>query len=224
MSYQSKKIKKFFGVDSSDGKKGVHRIFRIESKSERRKAEKFVNRNHSYIDWSDRPSRKMYWSLYEDEKMVGVFGLGSAFDKPGDVQSFMKKYGVEFNELGNNIVFCLNGHEDRNAGTKLLSLIRRDAKNWWKERYNDELKAIQTFILPPRTGSVYKADNWKKIGETSGKGTIVSRTLYGDDREKYKDSSKVEIREFNNGETKWILREFKETKVKLIFVYNYLGW
>lgn len=75
---------------------------------------------------------------------------------------------LKFNEIANNIVFCLANQQNKNAGTQLLSLVRKDAIKWWFEKYGDILKAFQTFILPPRTGAIYKADNWQLIGETIG--------------------------------------------------------
>ena len=192
-----------------------HRIERITSTEQRVVAKRFVDKNHSYIKWSDRPSRKLYWMLFEDSRIVGVWGLASAFGWPIDVKEFMEKQSISFNELGNNIVYCLSGHEDKNAGTKFLKLLRRDAKVWWKERYGDELKALQCFVLPPRNGAMYKADNWSMIGVTAGK-SLTMRTLYGKDREEIKEG--VEVRTFKSGEVKYLLREFVESPKKLIFV------
>jgi hypothetical protein len=193
----------------------LHTIARIESTAQRKIASEFVNANHSYIQWADRPSRKMYWTLYEEGRHIGVFGLASAFAHPKAVKNYMEDHSLVFNEIGNNIVYCLYGHTDKNAGSKLLKAVRRDAVVWWKIRYGDDLKAFQTFILPPRTGAVYKADNWNMLGPTSGGQTLVTRTLYGEDREKYPNAEK---RTFKSGEVKYLLRDFKETVPKLIFM------
>lgn len=130
----------------------------------------FVNKHHSYIRWADRPSRKLYWSIFEDGERIGVFGLGSAYDWPKDVAAYMKAHDLSFNNVANNIVYALHGSSDRNAGTRALALIRRDAVRWWKDSYGDDLRAFQTFIAPPRTGALYLADNWTRIGMTSGDG------------------------------------------------------
>jgi hypothetical protein len=181
----------------------------------RRAAKDFVNTNHSYIRWADRPSRKLYWLLYEDEALVGVFGLGSAFARPKPVAEYMKANQLSFNEVANNIVYCLNGCKDRNARSRFLGLLRRDAVRWWHERYGDTLRGFQTFILPPRTGALYKADNWVQLGSTTGGKTQVMRTLYGEDRLKY---PQAEVRTFRSGEVKYLLREFRDTEPKLIFM------
>lgn len=190
-----------------------HSIVRVISKEQRILCKDFINSYHSYIKFADRPSRKMYWLLYEEDRLIGVFALSSAFARPKVISDYMKENDIQFNELANNIVYCLYGNLDKNAGTKLLKLIRKDAIMWWKEKYGDTLKAIQTFILPPRTGAMYKADNWICLGKTSGKTQIV-KTLYGEDRDKLKS----EIRTFKNGEIKYLHREFKNTEEKLIFI------
>lgn len=195
--------------------KVIHRVERVMTKDQRQTARDFVNAYHSYIKWADRPSRKMYWLLYEDARLVGVFGLGSAYARPKPIATYMKQHGLLFNEVGNNIVFCLYGQGDRNAGTKLLAMIRRDAVRWWNERYGDTLKALQTFILPPRTGAVYKADNWTQLGSTTGGKTQTMRTLYGAEKEKHPEA---EVRRFKSGEVKYLLREFRDTEPKLIYM------
>lgn len=191
-----------------------HTVERATEKEARASAAAFVNANHSYIKWADRPSRKLYWRLFEDGRLVGVFGLGSAFIRPKAVADFVAQRGIMFNEVANNIVYCLGGHEDENAGTKLLALVRKDAILWWKERYDDNLRLFQTFILPPRNGSVYKADNWQQIGVTAG-ATQATRTIRPSDLAAHPDARK---RVFASGEVRYTIRTFVETPAKLIFV------
>ena len=196
-----------------------HHVKRVTRTSEIRE---FTDQYHSYIKWADRPSRKMYYSLHEDDRMVGVFALASGFVRPKVIQDFLKQHKIAFNEVANNIVFCLAGQTDRNAGTKFLKLCRTDAKAWWKERYDDELKLMQTFVLPgrvestlPRVGAVYKADNWLNLGITKGE-TLITRTLYTP--EERAAHPNAEVRRFKNGEVKYIHREFSTTPQKIIFV------
>jgi hypothetical protein len=194
----------------------TYRIERETTTELRTKGREFINTYHSYIKWSDRPSRKIYWNLYENETMVGVFALSSVFDKPKSVKEYMIKYNLKSNEIGNNIVFCLANQKNKNAGTILLSMVRKDAISWWYERYGDLLKAFQTFILPPRTGAVYKADNWQQIGITSGSNVQV-RTIRECDLEKYKDKD-IRKSVYKSGEIRYIYHEFVITNKKLIFM------
>jgi len=112
-----------------------YRIQRAITTVLRAQARDFVNAHHSYIQWVDRPSRKMYWLLYEDDRHVGVFGIGSAFARPKPVAEYMTERGLAFNEVANNIVYALFACQDRNSGTRFLRLLRNDAVLWWKERY-----------------------------------------------------------------------------------------
>jgi len=157
----------------------TYRITRIVTSEQRQLAKQFVNSHHSYIDWSPRPSRLCYWLLHEEGgqtpwgKVIGVFGLGTMFNAPKAVADYMKKHDIGFNQIGNNIVYCLYGHEGKFAATQCLKLVRIDAIPWWHEKYGDVLKAYQTFILPLtggdyREGTLYKADNWEMLGLTSG--------------------------------------------------------
>lgn len=160
----------------------TYRITRITTSEQRQLAKQFVNNHHSYIDWAPRPSRLLYWLLHEEGgltpwgKVIGVFGLGTMFNAPKKVAEYMENHDIGFNQIGNNIVYCLYGHEGKNAATACLKLVREDAIPWWYEKYGDVLKAYQTFILPIegedgtdyRTGTLYKADNWELIGMTTG--------------------------------------------------------
>jgi hypothetical protein len=194
-------------------------IERVTHKDQRDTMKQFINTYHSYITYSDRPSRKLYWMIYEDERLVGIFGLGSCFHRPKVVSTFMEEHNLEFNEVGNNIVFCLANHKGKNVGSRVLSLCRKDAIKWWGERYDDTLKAFQTFILPPRTGAVYRADNWKQLGITSGGQSLITNTIkkkdYEADPERYPN---IQIKVFKSGEIKYLLRSYKNTEPKLILM------
>lgn len=156
---------------------GLH----IEAVADTRYFANFVNAHHSYIKWRDRPSRTLRWMLFENGNGVGAFEIGSAWTFPKDIKQFMSDREIGFNQLANNTVFCLHQAETKNAASRFLKMLRRDAKRRWLERYNDDLRALQTFILPPRTGACYKADNWKCIGETSGYGMLSETVSHNPD-------------------------------------------
>lgn len=85
-------------------------------------------------------------------------------------------------------------------------------------RYGDESRLVQTFILPPRTGAVYKADNWTCLGMTKGEAE-VTRTIYDGEA-----APGAEVRTFGNGEVKTLVRSFVQTAPKLIFVRHPGGY
>lgn len=192
-------------------------IERVEEPPERARAAAFVNRNHSYIEWTDRPSRKLYWNLWEDGQHVGVFGLSSCFSHPKAVRDYMREHDLEFNQVGHNVVYCL-ATDTKNAGSQFLALCRRDAKALWRERYGDDLRAFQTFILPPRTGAVYKADNWTLIGETKGE-TWESHIVSAEECATLPNTRTQVFADGSGGiETRHIQNVYKRTPRKLIYM------
>ena len=55
-----------------------------------------------------------------------------------------------------------------NLGTQILKQLRKEAPIAWKNKYNNDLTHIITFVGANKNGAVYLADNWIRIGETSG--------------------------------------------------------
>ena len=193
--------------------KPAYQVIRATTTDLRARCRALVTQYHSYIQWADRPSRKLYWLLQIKGVDVGVFGLASVFNRNGAVKEYMQTHALGFNEVANNIVYCLAPNLPPNSGSRFLSMCRKDAVGWWKERYGDSLRCFQTFILPPRTGAVYKADNWQYIGMTTGTGFKMI-TLYGDDPRKIQ----AERRVFKSGEEKYLYRIASQTPPKLIFM------
>ena len=38
----------------------------------------------------------------------------------------------------------------------------------WEDKYKDKVIGFETLVELPRSGSVYKADNWTLVGQTKG--------------------------------------------------------
>ena len=100
-------------------------------------------------------------------EILGIIGGNSP---PLNYKKFNKYFGEEFTELNwlNNNVFRLIHHE-KNLGTKVLKLFRNTIKKDYTTQYGDNLIGLITFVEPPRSGAVYKADNWDFLGYTQGK-------------------------------------------------------
>jgi hypothetical protein len=58
-------------------------------------------------------------------------------------------------------------------------MIRIEGAKRWKERYDDDLLLMETYVLKNenRRGAVYLADNWTHVGQTSG--TSISKSPIG---------------------------------------------
>lgn len=128
------------------------------------------------MDYKDIPSRRLNWNIYETTtgNLIGAMGLSSGVLALNSREKFIG-WGKEakqqnLNMIGNNYRFCLikDNITIRNVGTMALKLMREVGAKRWKEKYGDDLMLIETFVKPPWTGSVYKADNWVIIGMTKG--------------------------------------------------------
>jgi len=111
--------------------------------------------------------RQVNYYIVIDGKTVGIVGGNSP---PLRYLKFNNYFGEKYSEKNwlNNNVFRLIERE-KNLGTQVLKLFRRCAKQDYEERYGDILVGLVTFVEPPRTGAVYKADNWDSLGITQGK-------------------------------------------------------
>lgn len=143
-----------------------------ESDQDKLIADQIVEQHHSYVASSKTVGRCLKYIIKHHGKDVGTFWIGSGFKPtPKAILNYFSmsqsQFDKIFNEVADNKRFCMR-EQIPNAGTQILSAIRRRAKLDWFEYYNNDLKAIITIIGGNKSGSVYLADNWAKIGETSG--------------------------------------------------------
>lgn len=74
-----------------------------------------------------------------------------------------------------------------NLGTRILKELRTQAPIQWSKKYNNDLTHLITFVGATKTGAVYKADNWKEIGHTSGLPPHKSSSMKWDSKEGLKE-------------------------------------
>jgi hypothetical protein len=141
--------------------------------------------------------RQLNYIIYKFKKPIGII---SASSPPLNYKLFREYFSIQDDiYILNNNVFRLVESE-KNDGSQILKLYRDKIKSDYKEKYKTELKGIVTFIEKPRTGAVYKADNWEYIGETKG----------------------IEVTRSGDG---WINKSYKKTdNIKLIFAYKYYNY
>ena len=111
--------------------------------------------------------RQIIYKIFQDGNFVGAIAGGSAtMHLPNRNEYFGDKF--ELNKIINNTFFHLTSHEDKNLGTKVLKLFRQQCPKDWEERYKDSVIGFETLVELPRSGSMYKADNWDYVGTTKG--------------------------------------------------------
>lgn len=116
--------------------------------------------------------RQLNFLIYAYGKPIGIIGFASPplnylkfneffeFDKEAKSSENAKLF------LNNNVFRIV--HTEQNLATQVLKIARNKVYQLYKEIYKTNLLGLVTFVEPPRTGSLYKADNWIYIGETQG--------------------------------------------------------
>ena len=145
-----------------------------------------INNYHSYCKYTDSPTRNIRWNIYESEtgNHVGSIGLSSATvaiscrdDFIGwDKETRFKNLGM----IANNSRCCFikDNMTLKNVGSMVLKQLEVCGKMRWKERYNQDLILLETYVQPDRNeeyngqklrnGTIYRASNWIEVGKTSG--------------------------------------------------------
>ena len=158
-----------------------------------------IENHHSYVPSNSAGGRRIDGLIYHPDYQnalgvphaVGRIGIGSSvYPPPKDLLNYVGmdkfEYKDNFNSFSNNWRFCMT-KSIKNAGTKVLKLLRNNAPKEWKEKYGDDLKYIITFVGGGKDGAVYKADNWKMVGETAGLPKHKSSSMKWDNKEELKE-------------------------------------
>jgi hypothetical protein len=109
--------------------------------------------------------RAMCYLVYNKGEAVGIIGCSSP---PKNYKIFNEYFNVDEKLFVMNNVFRLI-ENDQNLATRVLRIFRHTIKADYKQKYGDDIVGIATFVEKPRTGVIYKADNWDLLGETEGK-------------------------------------------------------
>jgi|TARA_R110000787_G_scaffold133210_1_gene245520 hypothetical protein len=139
--------------------------------------------------------RQMNYLIHHDELPIGII---SGASPPRNYKKFRKFFSVDddLGYLNNNVYRIVHKPDDKNIGTKVLKIFRLRVRQDYRERYGDDLLGLVTFVEPPRTGAIYKADNWIYLGKTQG----ITVRRRGDD---------------------WMEKQYMEGIKKHIFAYRY---
>lgn len=148
----------------------------VKNKQDRQIYKETIDNNHSYITHKKTPTRKIDFLIYEkaNNNLIGAIGLNSATlnlgvrDKILGLKQTNKK--KKLLNIANNYRFALIRKDItiKNAGSRSLKALRIDGARAWQRKYGNKLLGIETFVKPPWSGAVYKADNWLSLGQTKG--------------------------------------------------------
>lgn len=116
--------------------------------------------------------RQLNYLIYSYGKPIGIIGFASP---PLNYKKFHKYFNLNEKQkpsenaklfVNNNIFRII--HTKPNLGTQILKIARNTIPQEYEKQYKNKLLGIITFVEPPRTGALYKADNWDYLGLTQG--------------------------------------------------------
>ena len=154
----------------------------VNSEWQKTSVKRMIEKHHSYVPSARSVGRRIDWLIYHPDyvnalnvpQAVGMIGVGSSvYPCPKAILNHLGKTASEykepehFNTIANNWRFCMK-ESIPNAGSQILKQLRQQAPIEWKNKYGEDLTHIITFVAGGNNGAVYKADNWKLIGETAG--------------------------------------------------------
>ena len=150
----------------------------VQSDNQKKMVKNIITKHHSYVPTHRSVGRRIDWLIYEDDmfpsKCIGMIGVGSSvYPCPKAILNYLGKTASEykepqhFNTIANNWRYCMTTRIP-NAGSQILKQLRHRAPIEWEKKYENFLTHIITFVGGGNNGAVYRADNWKQIGETAG--------------------------------------------------------
>ena len=130
-------------------------------------------RDRHYIPNAGACGQQIHFLIRYKNEIVGIISGGSAVYATRKRDEFFQiTHNTRENTLNgiiNNTVFRLEENES-NLATRCLSMWRSIVSYLWESAYEVKVFGFETFVVEEdfRKGTLYKADNWELVGETSG--------------------------------------------------------
>ena len=139
--------------------------------------------------------RQINYLIYNGHSPIGII---SGASPPLNYKIFRNYFNIDndLQFLNNNVYRIVEKTDDKNLGTKILKIFRSQIFKDYYNKYKTNLLGLVTFVEPPRTGAIYKADNWECLGKTQG----ISVRRKGDN---------------------WFEKQYIKGEKKFIFGYKY---
>ena len=110
-----------------------------------------------------------YAVLYNNIYYGSIVGGSATLHLPNREEHTGK---INLNNIINNTFYHIekvNGqYPTRNFGEYVLKQFRERVSLDWKERYGDDVIWFESLVELPRSGEIYRRDNWLEIGVTKG--------------------------------------------------------
>lgn len=137
-------------------------------------------RDRHYIPNRGQIGQQLHYLIYDNDELVGIIaGAGATFSVKSRNDFFgldedPQIRGKQLNGIVNNTVFRIEKTRP-NLATQVLARWRKQVAKDWEELYNVKVVGFETFVIEERregmsdrTGNLYLADNWTRVGVTKG--------------------------------------------------------
>ncbi len=147
----------------------------VVHKSASRLWNEFMDRSH-YLDYSIQKGAQQRYFIQSSHGCVAAISFASPAWKSRDRDNWI---GWDQEIRSRNLHYIVNNTrflilpwvQSRNLASKILSLCARKVPGDWEARYGYRPVLLETFVEQQRfQGTCYKAANWLRIGETTGRG------------------------------------------------------
>lgn len=117
--------------------------------------------------------RNRCFAIYYDGVYYGHTVGGSAtLYLDGRDEFFNLRSKDDLVHIINNIFYHVervNGeYPIRNFTTAIVQQWRKTAREDWEDYYGDKVWGYETLVQLPRSGELYRRDDWQKVGKTTG--------------------------------------------------------
>lgn len=111
------------------------------------------------------PGRSFCYLIHNNGAVAGIIGFNSP---PSNYKVFREYFQVDNDNIymSNNVFRIVES--EHNLATKVMKLAREQLQRDHILKWGFPLIGLVTFVEPPRTGALYKADNWDYLGMSKG--------------------------------------------------------
>jgi uncharacterized protein DUF4338 len=142
-------------------------------------------RDLHYVENRGAHAQQIHFLIFYKRTMAGIISGGSAAYAVASRDTFFaitkENRKKVLNGVIDNTVFRLVKNEP-NLSTRVIALWRKVIPLVWDYLYGVPVFGFETFVVEEdhRKGSLYKADNWTFVGETSGSSKSHKNGLTGE--------------------------------------------
>jgi hypothetical protein len=166
-----------FDISVSAEALGDLQLERIDTRKSSHLWNEYIERYH-YLGYQPLPGAQLRYFARAGEQTLALLGFGAAAWLTAPRDRFI---GWNDEQRRERLHLVVNNHRflilpwvhSRNLASRVLAMAARQLPEDWRRRYGYSPVLLETFVEIPRFhGTCYKAANWQRLGETTGRGKL----------------------------------------------------